>query len=110
MVKSLPAMQETRVQPLAWRNPLEKGITPPPESHGQRSLAGYSSWGRKGSDTTERLTLTGRGEMEVTGLLSLGPPAAARLGDACSPGPPCCLCATEHSSGARPSPWWSSPP
>ena len=28
---------------LAWR------------SHGQRSLAGYSPWGRKESDTTERL-------------------------------------------------------
>ena len=25
------------------------------ESHGQRSLVGYSSWGRKESDTTERL-------------------------------------------------------
>ena len=25
----------------------------PGESHGQRSLVGYSSWGRKGSDTTE---------------------------------------------------------
>ena len=28
------------------------------ESHGQRSLAGYSPWGRKESDTTERLTLS----------------------------------------------------
>ena len=28
----------------------------PGESHGQRSLAGYSPWGRKKSDTTERLT------------------------------------------------------
>ena len=27
------------------------------ESHGQRSLVGYSPWGRKESDTTERLTL-----------------------------------------------------
>ena len=27
------------------------------ESHGQRSLAGYSPWGRKESDTTEHLTL-----------------------------------------------------
>ena len=27
------------------------------ESHGQRSLAGYSPWGRKKSDTTERLLL-----------------------------------------------------
>ena len=28
----------------------------PGESHGQRSLAGYSPWGHKESDTTERLT------------------------------------------------------
>ena len=28
------------------------------ESHGQRSLAGYSPWGHKESDTTERLSLT----------------------------------------------------
>ena len=27
-------------------------------SHGQRSLAGYSPWGHKESDTTERLTYT----------------------------------------------------
>ena len=27
----------------------------PGESHGQRSLVGYSSWGRKESDMTERL-------------------------------------------------------
>ena len=30
----------------------------PGESHGQRSLAGYSPWGGKESDTTERLTHT----------------------------------------------------
>ena len=29
----------------------------PEESHGQRSLVGYSPWGRKELDTTERLTL-----------------------------------------------------
>ena len=29
----------------------------PGESHGRRSLASYSPWGRKESDTTERLTL-----------------------------------------------------
>ena len=28
----------------------------PGEFHGQRSLAGYSLWGHKESDTTERLT------------------------------------------------------
>ena len=27
----------------------------PGKSHGQRSLAGYSPWGRKESDTTERV-------------------------------------------------------
>ena len=27
----------------------------PGKSHGQRSLVGYSPWGRKESDTTERL-------------------------------------------------------
>ena len=30
----------------------------PEESHGQRSLEGYSLWGRKESDMTEQLTLT----------------------------------------------------
>ena len=29
----------------------------PEKSHGQRSLAGYSPWGRKESDSAERLTL-----------------------------------------------------
>ena len=27
------------------------------KSHGQRSLAGYSPWGRKESDTTDRLSI-----------------------------------------------------
>ena len=35
-------------------NPLQVFL--PGESHGQRSLAGYSPWGRKLSDTTERLS------------------------------------------------------
>ena len=30
----------------------------PGKSHGQRSLVGYSPWGRKESDTTERLHFT----------------------------------------------------
>ena len=29
----------------------------PAEVHGQRSLAGYSPWGRKESDTTEKLSI-----------------------------------------------------
>ena len=48
VVKNLPAMQETKVQSLGQEDPLEKGMpsTPvfwPRDSHGQRSLAGYSS-------------------------------------------------------------------
>ena len=40
------------------------------EIHGQRSLAGYSPWGRKELDTTERLTLrprSGGGAWRATG-------------------------------------------
>ena len=55
-------MQETWVQSLGWEDPLEKEMAPTPvflpgESHGQRNLVGYSPWGRKESDTTERLYL-----------------------------------------------------
>ena len=63
MVKNLPAMQETRVLSLGWENPLERRWQPTPvslpgKSHGRRSLAGYSPWGCKESDTTEHLTLS----------------------------------------------------
>ena len=56
-------MQEMQVQSPGWEVPLENGMatTPvflPGEFHGQRNLAGYSPWGRKESDTTERLTLS----------------------------------------------------
>ena len=45
----------------SWEGPLEEKWQPTPvflprESHGQRSLAGYSPWGHKKSDMTERLT------------------------------------------------------
>ena len=44
------------------RSPGEGNGNPPiflpGEFHGQRSLVGYSSWDRKESDTTERLTHT----------------------------------------------------
>ena len=42
-----------------WRRAWQ--LTPvsfPGEFHRQRSLAGYSPWGRKESDTTEQLSLT----------------------------------------------------
>ena len=46
-VKILPARQETQVRSMGKEDPLEKGMQPtrvflPGESHGQRSLAGYS--------------------------------------------------------------------
>ena len=50
--KSPPAIQETQVQSLGWEDPLERGMAThsiflPGKSHGQRSLVGYSPWGRK---------------------------------------------------------------
>ena len=61
IVKNLPTMQETWIQSLGQEDPLEKEWQPTPvflpgESHGQRSLAGYSPWGRKELDMTEWLT------------------------------------------------------
>ena len=48
-----------RVRSLGQEDPLEEGMAAqssiflPGESHGQRSLVGYSPWGRKESGTTE---------------------------------------------------------
>ena len=60
MVKHLSAMQETWVRSLGWEDPLEKemaahSVLLPGKSHGRKSQVGYSPWGRKESDTTERL-------------------------------------------------------
>ena len=49
-VRSLPAMQETRVRSLGWEDPLEKEMANwyfsifAGKSHGQRSLTGSCSW------------------------------------------------------------------
>ena len=66
VVKNPPAMQETqemRVWSLGWEDPWRRAWQPTPvflpgECHRQRSLAGYSPWGQKESDTTEWLTHT----------------------------------------------------
>ena len=63
MVKNLPAMQEPGFNPWVRKIPWRRKWQPTPvfllaKSHEQRSLAGYSSWGYKESDTTERLTHT----------------------------------------------------
>ena len=63
MVENPPAMRETKVQSLGCEDHLEKGMQPTPvflpgEFHGQKSLVGYSTWGRKESDRTKQLTYT----------------------------------------------------
>ena len=58
-VKNLPGVQDTRVPSLGQEDSLEKGMVfLPGEFRGQRSLVGYSPWGRKEPDMTERLTHT----------------------------------------------------
>ena len=61
MVKHLPTTRETQFQSLGGED-LEKEMAThssslPGKSHGRRNLVGYSPWGRKESDTTERLHL-----------------------------------------------------
>ena len=63
MEKTLPSMQETQVQSLGVEEPRRRKLQPTPvfsprQSHGQRSMVGYSSGGGKESDTTEQLTLS----------------------------------------------------
>ena len=59
-LKHLPAMREAWVRSLGQEDPWRRKWHPTPvlfpgESHGWRSLVGYSPQGRKESDTTERL-------------------------------------------------------
>ena len=56
-------MQETQVNSSVRKIPWKRNWQPvivflPGKSHGQRSLAEYSSWGGKELDVTEQLTLT----------------------------------------------------
>ena len=62
MVKNLLAMWRPEFEPWAGKPPWRREWQPTPvfllrEFHGQRSMVGYSSWGRKESDKTEGLTL-----------------------------------------------------
>ena len=61
LVKNPPAKQMW-IQSLGQEDPLQEEWQPipvfwPGKSHGQRSLAGDSPWGRNESDMTERLVL-----------------------------------------------------
>ena len=56
-------MQETQVPFLGWENPLEKELATHSvhgESHGQRSLVGYSPWDHKSQTrlSNEAITTT----------------------------------------------------
>ena len=60
MVKNLPVMWETQVRSLGWEDPLEKEMAVHSnilggKPHGHGTLVIYSPWGRKETDTTERL-------------------------------------------------------
>ena len=60
MVKHLPTMRETRVRSLGWEDPLEKEMVTHSSSLAWKipwtvSVVGYSPWGRKELDMTERL-------------------------------------------------------
>ena len=62
MVKNMPTMweiQDGSVRKIPWRRKWQP--TPvflPGEFHGQKSLAGYSSWSHKELDMTEQLAFT----------------------------------------------------
>ena len=62
MVKNPPAMQETWVQSLGWEDPLEEGMATHSNILAWRipmdrgACQGYSPWGRKELDMTERLS------------------------------------------------------
>ena len=75
MVKNPPAVQEVWVRLLIGKIPWRKAWQPtsvflPGESHGQRSLVGYSPWGHKESDVTEQLSTAQH--MQSTSCETLG--------------------------------------
>ena len=62
---------------ISWRREwLPIPVFLPGEAHGQGSLAGYSPWGRKESDTTGRLTFPFHGHSSFSFLRALGATAA----------------------------------
>ena len=80
-----PAYQRRRhrFNPWAWKIPWRRAwqATPvflPGESHGQRSLVGYSPWGCKESDMTEQLN----SDIKVVLVVKSRPVDAGRLRDA----------------------------
>ena len=57
LLKNWPAKQETQVQSRGQEDPQQPtAVLLPGESHGLRSLAGYSPWDCKELDMTDQLT------------------------------------------------------
>ena len=57
-VKNMPTVEETQVQSLGWKDPLEEemaahSVLLPGKSHGWRSLVGCSPWSHRELDMTE---------------------------------------------------------
>ena len=66
---SLIAQDNPWVGKIPWRRKWQPTpVVLPGESHGGRSLVGYSPWGHKESDMTERLHFQGRGGYCAQGL------------------------------------------
>ena len=60
MVKKLAEVRRPGFNPWVRKTPWKREwllmpVFLPGQSHGQRSLAGYSPWGHKEADTTDRL-------------------------------------------------------
>ena len=65
---------------ILWRKAEQPTPVLPGEFYGQRSLAGYSPWSRKESDTTERLSTAQQGLWGFPGS-SAGKESACNAGD-----------------------------
>ena len=68
LAKNLPAMRETWVQSRGWEDPLEKGKAYPLQYCGLENSMD-SPWGRKESDTTEQLSLSGGKHISIVRLV-----------------------------------------
>ena len=77
-INNMPAMRETGLTPGLGRSSGEGNSYPlqylPGEFHGQRSLAGYSPWGRKESDTTEWVSFSPLCNHKIIKTSKISPP------------------------------------
>jgi len=60
------------VRKISWRRTWQPTpISLPGESHGQRSLAGYSPWGCKEANTTEQLSKSTKEQTEINTIIEI---------------------------------------